>query len=104
MESLKLADKELELSVLSVKDLLAIEKRYGTLNLAVDKIDNMMFYLWLSVNKKNKMEFDAFCDSITVKDMSNGVLNDAFEKLAKLNGWDTLASKNEVASQAVESK
>ena len=104
MESLKLADKELELSVLSVKDLLAIEKRYGTLNLAVDKIDNMMFYLWLSVNKKNRMEFDVFCDSITVKDMSNGALNNAFEKLAKLNGWDTLASKNEVASQAPESK
>ena len=102
MEKLVIANKEYELSVMSVKDLLEIEKKYGTLNLAVDKIENVMFYLWLSIKKKNPIEFDAFCESITVRDMSSGMLNTAFEKLAILNGWNTL--KNEVASPVVASK
>jgi len=103
MEKIMLGSGEYELSVLTVKDLLEIEKKYSTLNLAVDKIENVMFYLWLSARKKTAIEFDAFCESISVKDMSSGVLNQAFEKLAILNGWNTL-SKNEVAGKVAESK
>ena len=102
MEKIMLGSGEYTLSVLTVKDLLEIEKKYGTLNLAVDKIENVMFYLWLSAKKKTAIEFDAFCESISVKDMSAGLLNSALEKLSIMNGWTTL--KNEVAGKVAESK
>jgi hypothetical protein len=94
--------KEFVLSPLNVGDLIAIEKQFGSLQLDTTKFENIVYYVWLSLKKKSPMTLEQFYEVVTVPFISKGGLIEIFQKLAKLNGWDTLP--NEKASTVAVEK
>jgi hypothetical protein len=92
METIKLADnKEYQLSPFNVGDLIEIEKKYGNIELDSNKIEPVIYYLWLSIKKKHKdITLDKLYELIDMPFMSEGGLNKTFGLLSKLNGWDKL--------------
>ena len=95
METIQLADgKNYQLSAYDVGDLIEIEKKFGTVEMTANKIEPVIFYLWLSLKKEHKdMTLNQLYKLIDMKFMGQGGLNSIFDLLSKLNGWDKL--KNE---------
>lgn len=93
---IKLADgQDYIIGVFNVGDLIEIEKKYGKMELAPDKIEPIVFWLWLAIRKNHKeMTQEKLYDLIDAPFISNGGLANLFGALSQLNGWTSSQEKN----------
>ena len=81
--------KEYTISIFNVGDLIAIEEKYGTMQVSMEKMEPMLFWLYLSLKKEHKeLTQEKLYELVDIKFIQDGKLNDIFTKLVKLNGWD----------------
>lgn len=86
--------KEYTITIFDVGDLIAIEEKYGTMQVAMDKMEPMLFWLYLSLKKIHKeLTQEKLYELVDIKFIQDGRLNDIFTKLVKLNGWDSVEGK-----------
>jgi len=85
----KLADgNEYIICPFNVGDFIEIEKKFGNLTLEQGKIEPVIFWFWLAVRKKHKdITLEKLYELIDAPFISDGGINNMFEKLSELNGW-----------------
>lgn len=100
----KLADNsEYTISSLTVGDLIEVEKKFGSLTVDTAKIENIVFWIWLSLKRNHKeMTLEKLYDLIDAPFMSSDGLTKIFEIMTKLNGWDKVGTVKNALSPAEE--
>ena len=94
-EKIVLGDgKEYTISEFNIGDFIKIEEKYGNLKLDENKLEPIIFWFWLALKKVHKdLSLEQQYSLIPASFVSNGKIGEIFDRLAKLNGWDT-AGKN----------
>ena len=95
-EIIQLADdKGYTISTLNMGDLVEIEKKFGSLQVDMNKIENITYWLWLALRKEQPdMKINDLYSLIDAPFIASGKMNAVFESLSKVNGWDKMP-KNE---------
>jgi len=91
-EKIVLADgKEYVIKPFNVGDFIEIEKKFGNLQLNTEKIEPVIFWLWLAVRKVHKdLTLEKLYELIDAPFIANEGIVNVFEKLTKLNAWDKI--------------
>lgn len=101
--TVKLGDEQnYNIGVFTVGDLIDIEKRYGKVDLASDKIEPIIYWFWLALKHCHKeITLEKLYELIDAPFISGGGLALLFTTMSELNGWDKTknAVTPEVASQ-----
>lgn len=98
-DKIKLGDnREYTISEFDIGDFVAIEDKYGSLQLQTNKIGPITFWLWLAIRKSHKdLTLEKLYKLIPASFITDGGINKIFDSLSRLNGWDTEESKNGVS-------
>ena len=94
--TIKLSDNnDYTITSLTVGDLIEVEKKFGSLEINTARLENIVFWLWLSIRRKHKdMTIEKLYDLIDMPFVSEGKLIQVFNVMNELNGWDKVSEKN----------
>ncbi len=103
-ETIKLADgNDYKLSPLNMGDLIEIEEKLGSIEVNMNNIKSIAFWLWLSLKKENKdLTLENSYKLIDMPFIVDGNMESVIKAILKLNGMDKV-SKN-VESPVKEKK
>ena len=91
---IKLDDGEYTISEFTVGDFIEIEKKFGNLTLEQDKLEPIMYWLWLAIKRNHKdMILEKLYELVPASFISSGGLANIFDKLSELNDWKTPSKK-----------
>ena len=97
-----LADgKEYTLTTLNVGDLIEIEKKFGSIEINMGKVENIVYWIWLSIKEEHKQTtLEDLYKLIDMPFIADGGVDKLFVALSSINNLDKV-SKN-VESPAEE--